>query len=113
MPKHKNDWADAAARICLKFLTTGNVIWLVGAMIILSLIWKMNSDDLKDCVISFIGWPWFGVTGWILFIFTLLIGKAVLRLQQADYRREIERMAKVRDQAMQPSLELEMRSSKD
>ncbi len=112
MPPQKNDWANAAARVGLKLVTTGNVVWMAVILISLSVIWRMDSADIKECVISFVGWPWFGITGWLLFLLTLLLGKWVLRMQLKLNQGEIDRMARVRDQAMQPQLELEMRSSK-
>ena len=61
---------------------------------------------------SFIGWPWFGVTGWLLFGVSLLFGRWALSFQAQATKRELDRMAQVRNEAIQMRLELDMDSSK-
>lgn len=111
MPDHKNDWAAATARIAIKLITTGNIAWLAFMVIVLAGIWRLDSADLRLIVLGFIGWPWFAVTGWGLFLFTLFLSSWIFRAQRQLSKNEIDRMATVRDKAVQMNLELEMKSS--
>ncbi len=110
MPEHKNDWANATARIALKLITTGNVAWFAFMVIFVSVIWRLSSADLKECVMAFMGWPWFAATGWALFVCTLFLSRWLFNLQRQMSRKEIDRMADARDKAVQMHLELDTKS---
>lgn len=110
--RQKNDWAGAAAKVALRMIGTGNVIWLCITVVVVAMILRMQSGDLRAVIMGFMGWPWFAATGWILFVLTLLGARWANRRQAEAYQMEMDRMAQVRNAAMQEALALPLSSSR-
>lgn len=93
----------------MKSLATGNFAWFVLLVVSLCLIWKLNSQDLKEValkVLATYGWLGYPVAG-----ITIFVSVGVLRWRENFYQQEIKRIAAVRDKLMQGRLELPLQSS--
>src|SRR5437870_2127643 len=98
----------ALERIALKALVTGNFVWFVILVIGGGCVWKLQPEDLKEVllkVFSAYGWLGYIVAGVVIFVCVRVLG-----WRERIHQQEIDRITKVRDQAVQAKLDLPIRS---
>jgi hypothetical protein len=108
-PPEKSAWVSAIERIALKSLATGNFAWFVLLAVTLAAIWRLDAAGLKEVLLQAIGtlgWLGYPVSG-----ITIYISVRTLRWREAFYLAEMTRMAAVRNEAIQKSLQLPLSTS--
>ena len=96
-------------KIGLKSLATGNFGWFVLLIISTSIVWKLNSADLKEVilkVISTIGW-----VGYAIAPVTIYVCVRILNWREKIHAQEMDRLIEVRNQLVQSKFELPIQSS--
>jgi len=85
----KNDWADAVQRIAVRAISSGYTITLAVTFIIVALIWKIDSRDLKEVLLAFLNNPILNGLGWLLFFLMIWICKFLLTRVDNMYAAQI------------------------
>lgn len=111
-PKPLNFYNRAVAaveKIAIKSLTTGNFAWFVLLAIVLGIIWKLDTQDLKEVILKVL--VTYGWLGYPVAAITIFVSVRILRWRENFYQQEMARIAGVRNQLMQTKLELPIQSS--
>lgn len=69
-------------------------------------IWKLSSGDLRGLVETIIERKWFAVSGWVLFILSVLVSIKLFKWQGKIFQQHIDELKKVNN-ASQGQLQLE------
>ena len=96
MAQEKNDWALATTRVCVKFITTGNIGWLMVFAPVVIVLVKYSYSEVRQLVDDIFSSSLFAIGGWILFVLALVIGYVMFKLQARLYERRISEMANER-----------------
>jgi hypothetical protein len=73
----------------------------------------MNSADRKAVMIGILGWPFFGISGWILAFTTFLVCRYTHTVREGTHEVEMKRVATVKNEAVQAALPFELKSSEE
>ena len=101
-------WA-VVERIGLKSLATGNFGWFVLLVVAASIVWKLDSADLKEVLLkvaSQVGW-----IGYVIAPVSIFISVKILNWRERFYQEEMRRVVEVRNKAVQAKFELQLQSS--
>lgn len=100
---------DGLQRLGTKAISSGNFGLFVVGIVAGSIVWKLDSKDLKEILIAFAERvQWFGFPVALL---TVYISKRTLDWRERIHQVELERLAQIRNQLIQPRIEQPLQSS--
>lgn len=112
-PNPEPTWYQRAVasleRIGLKALSTGDFGWFVVLVIALAGIWKLDSKDLKDVLMTVLGQ--FGWLGYPFAGITVLVAIRLAKWREGFYNQEMDRVAEVKRVAVQRNFEFPLQST--
>lgn len=100
---------SALERIGLKSLVTGNFPWFVLLLLGGFLIYKLDSGDLKEVLMTVLGRV--GWLGYPCAVITVYVCRRSLKWREQFYKSEMDRIADVKRTLMQQGFELPLESS--
>ena len=79
----------------------------LGLMVVLVVIvTRLESKDLKDLLHEIINATWFNVLGWLLFALTLAVGVVAFNWREKIFQRELDRIQEVKNRVVSGQLEI-------
>jgi hypothetical protein len=115
--RKQSEWAKTARYVCARLIDNGlGGVLLFGATIVAIfavMAHGMTSTDRKEVMIAMLGWPFFGILGWLLAFATFLICRYTHTLRERTHQGEMNRVATVKNEAIQAALPLELKSSEE
>jgi len=93
----------------------GGVLILGGTIVAVAAVMAngMTSSDRKAVMIAILGWPFFGILGWILAFAIFLICRYTHTVRERTHENEMNRVATVKNEAVQAALPFELKSSEE
>jgi hypothetical protein len=64
-------------------------------------------------MLAILGWPFFGILGWILAFAVFVICKYTHNMRESTHDVEMKRVAAVKNEAVQAALPFELKSSEE
>lgn len=107
-----SSWPDALTRIAESALLTGNFLPFLAGLILVIIAIRLTPTDLKAILSELVNQTWFCVMGWGVAFLVSFSSIRLFRWKDASHRREIDRMAEVKNIAMQKHFQLELPTSK-
>ena len=96
-------------RVVIKFITSGNVSWLAVMILGAIALCRLDPAGLKEVFLAF--QPGICSLGWALGLVAVIFAKYALQWKDQAHQQEIDRIAEVRNIAIQESLKLPLESS--
>lgn len=96
-------------KLGLKSIATGNFGWFVLLIVCVTLMFRLDSVDLKEVAVAaigkygWLGYPCAGITVWVCV--------KVLHWRERFYQQEMNRLVALRNQLMQEKFQLPLQSS--
>lgn len=110
-----SEWAKTARYVCARLIDNGlgGILILGGTLVgvFAVMVNGMSSSDRKEVMLAILGWPFFGILGWLLAFGTFLICRYTHSLREKTHTGEINRMAAVKNEVVQAALPFELKSS--
>jgi phosphate/sulfate permease len=82
---------------------------VVGVFAVMA--YGMTSPDRKEVMIAILSWPFFGILGWLLAFAIFFVCRYTHSLRDKTHTIEMNRIAEVKNQAVQAALPFELKSS--
>jgi hypothetical protein len=101
-------WADTACFLGNLVIQRGLLVPAGAILIILLIVWKLDSKDLASVLNQIVGRVWFGVGGWAVAFIVVYVSIRIYRAKDRTHRSEIERIAGVKNVAVQKLLNLNL-----
>lgn len=113
--RKQSEWANTARYVCARLIDNGlGGILIFGATIIgifVVMAHGMTSQDRKEVMLAILGWPFFGILGWIVAFSVFLICRYTHSGREKTHTHEMNRIAAVKNEAIQAALPFELKSS--
>lgn len=113
--KPKSSWPDACFSIVSKLVDNGLGALVVFSLLLIGLAWVttsgLTSADRKEIIMAITQNPILGVAGWMVAIALVFIFRYIYRDRDATHEREMQRVADVKNIAVQTRLKLPLQSS--
>jgi hypothetical protein len=106
-------WADVVLNLGNLIIQRGLLIPAGTILIILLMVWKLNSKDLADVLTQIVGRVWLGVAGWVVALIVVYVSIRIYKAKDRAHREEIARIAEVKNFAIQKSLNLNLPPPKE
>jgi hypothetical protein len=113
--RKQSEWAKTARYICARLIDNG-----LGGMLILGatvvgtfavMAYGMTSPDRKEVMLAILGWPFFGIVGWLFAFMIFFVCRYTHAVRDRTHTTEMNRNAEVKNQAVQAALPFELKSS--
>jgi hypothetical protein len=96
---------EAFYRICSELILSGYgipvLLSIVFVATVIGVFGGMESVDKKSTILAILGWPLFGITGWLIAICIGYGAHVMLRFQQRTYERQLETMRNNKNEALE------------
>jgi hypothetical protein len=102
-PKHV--W-KTVERVLISMFTTRATVPLGLMVVLVVLVSKLESKDLKDLLHEVITATWFSVLGWLLFVISIIVGIVAFNWREKIYQRELDRIQEVKNRVVSGQLEI-------
>lgn len=108
----KRGWPDTVSHLGALIISK-NLLLPAGALaVILLMIWKLSSNDLRGLVETIIERKWFAVSGWGLFIGSVFVSIKIFKWRDNIFRQHIDELKKLSEPS-QEQLKLEANKIED
>jgi hypothetical protein len=115
--KKPSEWARTCRYVIARIIDNGLGGLLIFGGIIVAIVWVMahgmTSGDRKEVMVRVLGWPFFGILGWLVAFGILLICMYSHRARERTHEGEINRVAEVKNKVVQAALPFELTSSEE
>ncbi len=115
--RKQSEWAKTLRYMFARLIDNGlgGVLILGGTIVAVAAVMAngMTSSDRKAVMIAILGWPFFGILGWILAFAIFLICRYTHTVRERTHENEMNRVATVKNEAVQAALPFELKSSEE
>ena len=115
--RKQSEWAKTLRYMFARLIDNGlgGVLILGGTIVAVAAVMAngMTSADRKAVMIAILGWPFFGILGWILAFAIFLICRYTHTVRERTHENEMNRVATVKNEAVQAALPFELKSSEE
>lgn len=114
----KLGWAECLLWVLSLLITSGYglAVIFVGGLVALAYVvfGGMDSGHKKEALLSLLGWPGFGLAGWVVAVVTVLVARRMLQIQERAFEGRISEARKAKEEALslQQDLRLELGDAK-
>lgn len=60
----------------------------------------MGTADKKEALLAILGWPVFGLAGWVIAVVTIVVAQKILKFQARSYEGRITEIRKTKEEAL-------------
>jgi hypothetical protein len=115
--RKQSEWARTAKYVIARIIDNGlGGLLIFGSVIVATVAvmsYGMSSADRKAVMLAVLGWPFFGILGWLAAFGVLLVCMYSHRSRERTHEGEMNRVAEVKNKAVQAALPFELTSSEE
>ena len=117
MNKKQSEWAKTLRYVIARVIDNGLGGLLIFGAVLVAIVAVMargmSSADRKEVMLAVLGWPFFAILGWLVAFGVVLICMYSHRSRERTHEIEMNRVAEVKNQAVQAALPFELTSSEE